>query len=60
MIVIKLRKAIMVEIIELQNVEKRKPIAGEKSIYLQAKVKSNILYITKKNYKVISYRLRKD
>ena len=43
MTVIKLCSSIMVEIIELQNVEKRKPIAGEKSIYLQAKVKSNIL-----------------
>ena len=38
MTVIKLRNSIMVEIIELQNVEKRKPIVGERSIYPQAKV----------------------
>ena len=43
MTVIKLRKAIMVEIMELQNVEKRKPIVGERNIYLQAKVNLNIL-----------------
>ena len=60
MTVIKLRKAMMVEIIELQNVEKRKPIVGERNIYLQAKVNFRYSLNQKKSfYKVILYRLRK-
>ena len=43
MTVIKLRSSIMIEIIELQNVEKRKPIVGERNIYLQAKVNLGII-----------------